>query len=114
MSIAPEAESFGVRFVSDAEMAEINLRYRGKEGATDVLSFPGDTTCDDCCLGDVVIAVPRTQRQAQTQDVPFNQEVRTLLLHGVLHCLGYDHETDNGEMNEIETQLHQRWILDVD
>jgi probable rRNA maturation factor len=112
--VIPEAESFGVRFVSDAEMAEFNFRYRSKEGPTDVLSFPGDASCEEHHLGDVVIAVPCARRQAQAQDVPFDREVRALLLHGVLHCLGYDHESDDGEMGEIEKQLGRRWISDVD
>ena len=112
--VIPQAESFGVRFVSDAEMTEFNLRYRSKDGATDVLSFPGDASCEDHHLGDVVIAIPWARRQAQAQDVPFDREVRTLLLHGVLHCLGYDHETDHGEMDELEEQLRRRWSLNVD
>ncbi len=111
---APAADSFGVRFVTDAEMSEFNAHFRGEDGATDVLSFPGELSAPDRHLGDVVIAIPWTRRQATSRGVAFDQEVKTLLLHGVLHCLGYDHETDDGEMNEIETRLRRKWIRDVD
>ncbi|MEJ2085094.1 MAG: rRNA maturation RNase YbeY [Acidobacteriota bacterium] len=112
--VAPQAESFGVRFVSDEEMAEFNRKYRGRSGATDVLSFPGDATSEDRHLGDVVIAVPWVRRQAMDLGVSLDREIRTLLLHGILHCLGFDHETDRGEMDEIELRMRARWIDDVD
>ena len=114
-SIAPLAESFGVRFVSDEEMAEYNRKYRGRCGATDVLSFPEYGAPPDYRhLGDVVIAVPWARRQATDLGIPLEREVRTLLLHGILHCLGFDHEADNGEMEEVELQMKARWIDDVD
>ena len=112
--VAPTADSFGVRFVTDAEMSDFNNRFRGKDGATDVLSFPGGLSAPDQHLGDVVIAVPWTRRQATSRGIPFEEEVKTLLLHGVLHCLGYDHDSDDGEMNEIENRMRRQWIRNVD
>jgi len=114
-SIAPRAESFGVRFVSDEEMAGFNRKYRDRSGATDVLSFPENgASPEDRHLGDVVIAVPWARRQAIDLGIPLEREIRTLLLHGILHCLGFDHEADSGEMEELELQLRARWIDDVD
>jgi len=112
--VAPTADSFGVRFVTDAEMRDFNNHFRGKDGATDVLSFPGGLSAPDQHLGDVVIAVPCTRRQATSQGISFEQEIKTLLLHGVLHCLGYDHENDDGEMNGIESRMRRKWIGNVD
>jgi len=112
--LAPAADSFGVRFVNDTEMQCMNRQYRGRDYPTDVLSFPGEESGDGFHLGDVVIAVPTARRQATAAGTPERREIRTLLLHGVLHCLGYDHETDEGEMERLEGRLRQRWLADVD
>ena len=104
--LAPDAVTLGVRFVSDREMRRSNLHFRGQDKATDVLSFPGD----DGHLGDVLIAVPVARRLAAAAGHGVDAEIRTLLLHGVLHCLGYDHETDRGEMARLERRLRRRWI----
>ena len=114
--LAPEAGSFAVRFTSDREMRRLNRDFRGKDKATDVLSFPGESAAvvlsDDegLHLGDVVIAVPTARRQAAERGEEVERELRTLLLHGVLHCLGYDHETDDGAMERLERKLRRRWI----
>ncbi len=105
-ALAPEAESFGVRFVSDHEMRRVNRQFRAKDGTTDVLSFPGE----DGHLGDVLISVPAARRQAAAAEHAVERELETLLLHGVLHCLGYDHETDQGEMERLERRLRRTWI----
>ena len=105
-ALAPEAESFGVRFVSDREMRQVNRRFRAKDATTDVLSFPGE----DGHLGDVLISVPAARRQAAAAEHAVERELQTLLLHGVLHCLGYDHETDQGEMERLERRLRRTWI----
>jgi len=112
--LAPAADSFGVRFVDDTEMQGLNRRYRGRDYPTDVLSFPGEESSEGLHLGDVVIAVPTARRQAAAEGTPEPLEIRTLLLHGVLHCLGYDHETDRGEMERLEGRLRKRWLADVD
>lgn len=105
-ALAPEAESFGVRFVSDREMRRVNRDFRGKDKATDVLSFPGG----DGHLGDVMVSVPTARRQAAGAGHGVERELKVLLLHGVLHCLGYDHETDHGEMERLERRLRRTWI----
>ena len=86
-----ERAELSLSFVEEAEMAELHLRYMGEEGPTDVLSFPldGEDAGDARVLGDVVIApaVAARNRPDAAED-----EVRLLLVHGILHLLGYDHE----------------------
>lgn len=108
--LAPGAVSFGVRFTGDREMLRTNRGFRGKEKTTDVLSFPGGETPEGRHLGDVVISVPAARRQAAEAGHHAERELRVLLLHGVLHCLGHDHETDGGEMERLERRLRRRWI----
>ena len=105
-SLAPGAESLGVRFVGDREMRRVNRQFRGQDKATDVLSFPGE----DGHLGDVLVSVPTARRQAAEAGQGVDRELKTLLLHGVLHCLGYDHETDRGEMARLERRLRRTWV----
>ena len=108
-SLAPEAGSLGVRFMSDRQMRQLSRDYRGIDKTTDVLSFPGDGD-DDHYLGDVAVSVPAARRQALDRGLEVSTEIRTLLLHGVLHCLGYDHETDAGEMAALEGRLRTLWV----
>jgi probable rRNA maturation factor len=108
--LAPEASSFTARFTSSREVREINRSFRDKDYATDVLSFPGDETPEGWHLGDVVIALPVARRQAAAAGHPLDRELRGLVLHGVLHCLGHDHETDDGEMEELEAELRGRFL----
>lgn len=112
--VAPETASFGVRLVGDREMQEINRQYRGRDAATDVLSFPGGESAEGHHLGDVVISVPTARQQAESRGHSTQRELRLLLVHGVLHCLGHDHEVDSGEMEQIEIELRRRWVADVD
>jgi probable rRNA maturation factor len=104
--IAPQAESLGVRFCGDREMRRANRTWRGKDATTDVLSFPGE----DPHLGDILISLPAARRQAADAGHPVERELKVLLLHGVLHCLGYDHEADQGEMERLERRLRRRWL----
>lgn len=101
-----------VAFVSDRAMRELNRRWRGKKGTTDVLSFPSAQDefekAEGLRLGDVVISVEQAARQAGEHGLEFEGEVSQLILHGVLHLCGYDHETDNGEMNRLELSLRRR------
>lgn len=106
--LAPDAASLGVRFSGDREMRRVNRQFRGKDKPTDVLSFPGE----EGHLGDILISVPTARRQALEAGHPAERELKVLLLHGVLHCLGYDHETDQGEMERLERRLRRRWIRD--
>lgn len=107
--LAPGA-SFTARLTSDRELRRLNRTYRGKDAPTDVLSFPGEEGPEGRHLGDVVIAVPVARRQAEAAGHPAARELRVLLLHGVLHCLGHDHESDDGEMERLEEALRARWI----
>jgi rRNA maturation RNase YbeY len=110
------AEGAGVTvvFVSDRAMGALNRRWRGKRGTTDVLSFPAGqdefekSATDGATLGDVVISVERADRQAAEHGLSFEREVEQLILHGMLHLCGYDHERDNGEMNALELRLRRR------
>jgi probable rRNA maturation factor len=95
-----------IAFVSDTKIRELNRKFRGIDKATDVLSFP--TSDADEGLGDIAISVDRAERQARENHLTFDEEVAQLLLHGLLHLSGYDHETDNGEMNRLELRLRKK------
>lgn len=89
-----------VTWVGDARMRRLNKDYRGKDRTTDVLSFPllegkrlAKAPKRPLPLGDVVISLPRTRRQAAERGVPFRDELALLLVHGILHLLGFDHAT---------------------
>lgn len=99
-------------FVSDRLMRALNNRWRGKRGTTDVLSFPSEQEefekGEGLSLGDVVISVEQAARQAAEHGLDFENEVEQLILHGLLHLCGYDHERDGGEMNALELRLRRR------
>ena len=105
-SSASNVSSLGVRFAGDRAMRRANREFRGKDQTTDVLSFPGD----GAHLGDILISVPQARRQAAAAGRDPAREIQVLLLHGVLHCLGHDHEVDGGEMERLERRLRRRWI----
>lgn len=109
--------------ITDAAMARLNRKFRKKKGPTDVLSFPtvarrkparprhGSRRANSGkreYLGDIAISPATARRYAKKSDRPLASELRVLILHGVLHLLGYDHETDHGEMDEIEQKLRKR------
>jgi probable rRNA maturation factor len=108
--LAYEVSDVSVAFVDDDAMRELNKRFRRKDKTTDVLTFPADDSYGEPAqegrpLGDIVICVDQARRQAAEEKHSLAIEVRYLLLHGILHALGYDHETDDGEMNEMEVEL---------
>jgi probable rRNA maturation factor len=104
----PEA-SVTIAFVSDAKIRELNRKFRGINRATDVLSFPhSESEAADNNLGDIAISLARAEAQARENDLEFDQEIAQLILHGLLHLCGYDHETDNGEMNRLELKLRRK------
>ncbi len=105
--LAPVPATFTLRLVDDEEMRELNRRYRQLDRATDVLSFPGEETPEGRHLGDVVISVETAGAGGGRS---LERELKVLTLHGVLHCLGYDHETDDGEMVAMETRLRARFL----
>ena len=108
--LAPEGGSFAVRLAGDRTLRGLNREFRGRDAVTDVLSFPGEEGPDGRHLGDVVIGVPAARRQAAAAGHPAARELRLLALHGLLHCLGHDHETDGGEMERLEKRLRRRWL----
>ena len=108
--LAPGAATLGVRFAGDRALRRANRDFRGRDATTDVLSFPGGPTPEGRHLGDVLISVPAARRQAAAAGHGVERELRVLLLHGVLHCLGHDHETDGGAMERLEKRLRGRWI----
>jgi len=99
-------------FTGDAAIKKLNQQFRGRNYATDVLSFPTAAesfeTEDQSTLGDVVISLERASAQAKENGLSFTQEVQQLILHGLLHLSGHDHETDNGEMNRLERRLRNK------
>lgn len=110
---------FNVCFVTDEEISQMNSVYRGKAIPTDVLSFPwegeGESGPEEFgadefrnFLGDIVISVATAERNAKAEGHSTGEEIRLLILHGVLHLLGYDHETDQGEMKSLELSMRER------
>lgn len=126
-----QEESVTVCLVSDAEIAQMNEMFRKKKGPTDVLSFPAAVRRrpgrpvsptrsgqapdglhkrmkEGEFLGDIAISPATARRYARKNGRTLPSELRVLILHGVLHLLGYDHETDRGEMGRIERKLRKR------
>jgi probable rRNA maturation factor len=105
-------ESANIVFVSDRAMRDLNQRFRERKGTTDVLSFPVERAPfeqpEDISLGDVVISVEQAGRQASENGLDFENEIAQLVLHGLLHLCGYDHEKDDGEMNRLELRLRRQ------
>ena len=99
-------------FVSDQAVRKLNREFRGKDYITDVLSFPSEAeafeTENKRSLGEVVISAQRAAGQAKQNGLSFQIEVRQLILHGLLHLCGYDHETDKGEMDRLEIKLRRK------
>ncbi|MBE7516785.1 MAG: rRNA maturation RNase YbeY [Chloracidobacterium sp.] len=125
--------AFSVAFISDKRMRQLNQTFRGKDTTTDVLSFPmseppalagGQSVDDDPAnwpsahaegsdwpannLGDIVISAEQAERQAAENGLSLDTEIKQLILHGLLHLCGYDHEIDDGEMNARELELRKR------
>jgi len=92
----------------DGAVRRLNARYRGKDRPTDVLSFPAGG--GEAGLGDILISVPAAERNARRLGRPLSREIDVLALHGFLHLLGYDHETDDGTMDRLEARLRRRLI----
>ena len=92
-----------IAFISDRKSRDLNRTFRGIDRPTDVLSFPSDDVGPN--LGDVAVSVETARVQAKQNRLTLEQEIAQLILHGLLHLCGYDHETDNGEMNRLELRL---------
>jgi probable rRNA maturation factor len=102
-------DHFTVALVSDRRIAALNRRYRRRARPTDVLSF---SASGNGYLGDVVISAETARRQARQLGHSLTEEVQLLILHGLLHLMGYDHERDNGQMNRRELALRRRLGLE--
>ena len=109
--LGAETRTFTVAFVGDNRMKQLNELFRGKNATTDVLSFPHEPDefdPDKNNLGDIVISAEQAQKQAAENGLTLDGEIKQLILHGLLHLCGYDHETDNGEMNARELELREQ------
>jgi probable rRNA maturation factor len=101
-----------VSLVDDAEMRELNRKWRGKDAPTDVLAFAqddGEGPTTPGLLGDVVVATETAARQASRRDEPLDHELATLVVHGILHLLGYDHERSPADARRMFAR--QREVL---
>jgi probable rRNA maturation factor len=112
LAIGGDDRSAALVFVGDEAIKELNRQFRGQNYVTDVLSFPSKAepfeVGNGSQLGEVVISVQRAATQAKENGLSFSDEVRQLILHGLLHLCGYDHETDRGEMNRLELRLRKK------
>jgi probable rRNA maturation factor len=100
-----------VLLTTDATIRRLNRQFRGKNKATDVLSFPADAPGPVKIAGDLAISITTAQRQADDLHHSLGIEIKVLMLHGLLHLAGYDHETDKGEMARREQRLRAKLRL---
>jgi probable rRNA maturation factor len=100
-----------VLLASDKMLRRLNREWRGKDKATDVLSFPAAEEMAAVYGGDLAVSLETAKRQAEEHGHSLRDEVRILLLHGLLHLAGMDHEVDGGEMAEREAELRKRLRL---
>jgi len=111
-SIQQRPQSATVVFVSDATIRKLNRQFRGQSYATDVLSFAAEPEPFErenaLHLGEIVVSTERAAVQAKQNGLTFKNEVQQLILHGLIHLCGYDHETDYGEMNRLELKLRKK------
>ena len=99
---------FAIVVGSDAATRAANRRFRGVSRATDVLSFPDG---EGGRLGDLLLSALRAERQAARFGHGIEDELKILALHGLLHLMGYDHESDAGEMHRAEKRLRRKYAL---
>lgn len=99
-------DEISIALVNDRTMRGLNRKFRAKNRTTDVLTFPGERSCE------IVISIDQARRQAASEKHSLPTEIRYLLLHGILHGLGYDHECDQGEMNALELRVREAAGLD--
>ena len=106
-AIGKTGSSATIAFVSDDAIRKLNQQFRRVDKATDVLSFPAGGP-DKLNLGDIAISAETAASQAEENGLAFDEEIAQLILHGLLHLSGYDHESDNGEMNRLELKLRRQ------
>jgi len=113
LRVDDDIHEVSIAIVDDEAMRNLNRKFRKKNKTTDVLTFPADDSDADPNapgrpLGDIVISIDQARRQATDQKHSLAIETRYLILHGILHALGYDHETDSGEMNALEVKVRDQ------
>jgi probable rRNA maturation factor len=109
LGFAPE--SVTIQLISDETMARLNETFRKKRGPTDVLSFPANGARRALAaeyIGDIAISPETARRNARRFSRSLPREMRILILHGMIHLAGFDHETDHGEMDRLERRLRRR------
>ncbi len=94
-----------VLLTTDTAIRRLNRQFRGKNKATDVLSFPAAASGPVKIAGDLAISIPTARRQADERGHSLSIEIKVLVLHGLLHLAGYDHEIDRGEMARLEQKI---------
>lgn len=120
-AVGKTGSSLTIAFVRDRIIRDLNRRFRASDRATDVLSFPRGNAGDEDFpgaevmdyLGDIVVSTDTALRQANETGLSFEREVDELVMHGVLHLCGCDHESDHGEMSRLELKLRRK-LLDQD
>jgi probable rRNA maturation factor len=100
-----------VLITSSAEMKSLNRRFRGKDTPTDVLSFPAEPDAQEQFAGEIAISADMASQNARMLGHSHAAEVKILVLHGILHLRGFDHECDNGQMARREKQLRAKLRL---
>jgi rRNA maturation RNase YbeY len=110
--LGKEDSELSIALIGNAEMRTLNARFRNKDYPTDVLSFPAERDLPGTAslLGDVIISVDKARQQATDRHRPLHDEMTTLLIHGVLHLLGYDHERsarDARVMSRLEKKIYR-------
>jgi probable rRNA maturation factor len=108
----PEVTEFSVAFVSDERIRELNQDFRGIDAPTDVLSFPSDEINPEdgtTYIGDIIISMDTVQKQSDSAHISQIDEIHLLIIHGLLHLVGYDHDTEENkqDMWDIQSKLLQ-------
>ena len=99
---------FSITLLGDQEMEKLNTRYLGRNVTTDVLAFSMGT--DELALGDVYVCVDQASRQAKEHEIPLDEELVRLVVHGALHVLGHDHPEGSGRFTSPMFKLQERLV----
>ena len=102
---------FSITLLGDQEMEKLNTRYLGRNVTTDVLAFSMGT--DELALGDVYVCVDQASRQAKEHEIPLDEELVRLVVHGALHVLGHDHPEDSDRFTSPMFKLQERLVHQV-
>ena len=113
LEVGKSDSALSVAFVGLSEMRDINLRYLEKDYPTDVLSFfySGELMDDRPLLGEIIISPEVAEKNAQSYRVGLDREIKRLLVHGILHLSGYNHEDDDGAMSRLQAKLMRRTFV---